>query len=95
VGLTRIVAAGRLATDRGSGGAGPDGSGPAVWKILVAGPAGIEDRYGAREFLRADAAQITAWLEPIVGPDAATELATAVDAEPPHSAAWQRKTDGY
>jgi hypothetical protein len=73
---------------------GPDDRGPAVWKILVAGPAGIEDRYGAHEFLRADAAQITAWLAPIVGPDAATELATAVDADPPHSAAWQRTTDG-
>jgi hypothetical protein len=71
---------------------GPDGGGPAEWKILLAGPAGNEDRYGSHEFLRPDAAQLIAWLAPIVGPDAATELATAVDADPPHSAAWQRTT---
>jgi hypothetical protein len=30
----------------------------------------------------------------IVGQDAATELAIAADADPPHSASWQRMADG-
>ncbi len=77
-----------LAFDTGEG-----GGGPAVWKILLPGPAGTEDLYGLHEFLRPDAAQLSAWLTPIVGPDAAAELATAVDADPPHAAGWQRLAD--
>jgi hypothetical protein len=73
---------------------GPGGEGPAEWKILLAGPAATVDRYDAHEFLRPDAAQLTAWLTPILGPDAATELVTAVDADPPDSADWHRMTDG-
>jgi hypothetical protein len=68
---------------------GEDGGGPAVWKILLPGPAGTEDLYGVHEFLKPDAAQLTAWLTPIVGPDAAAELAMAVDAEPPPGGSWQ------
>ncbi len=73
---------------------GPDGSGPAVWKILLPGPHRTEDLYGTHEFLRPDSAQLTAWLTPIVGLDAATELAMAVDGNPPATAAWQRLADG-
>jgi len=72
---------------------GEEGEGPAVWKILLPGPAGTEDPYGLHEFLRPDAAQLTAWLTPIVGPDATAELAKAVDANPPHGAGWQRLAD--
>ena len=50
--------------------------------------------YGTREFARPDAAQLTAWLAPIVGRDAATELAAAVDADPPHATDWQHSADG-
>jgi hypothetical protein len=73
---------------------GPGGSGPAVWTVLLAAPTRNEDRYGTHEFALPDAAQLTAWLTPIVGEDAATELVTAVDADPPHSAHWQHMTDG-
>jgi hypothetical protein len=68
--------------------------GRAVWKVLVPGPGGTEDRIGAHDFLRPDAAQLTAWLTPIVGQDAATELAEAVDADPPAVAAWQHTAGG-
>lgn len=73
---------------------GEDGRGPAVWKILLPGPTGAEDLYGTQEFAKPDAAQLTTWLEPIVGQDAATELAAAVDADPPHTADWQRERTG-
>jgi hypothetical protein len=73
---------------------GEDGSGPAVWKILLPGSAGTKDLYGVHEFLRPDAGQLTAWLTPIVGPDAAAELAMAVEAEPPPGGDWQRPADG-
>jgi hypothetical protein len=73
---------------------GPDGRGPAMWKILLPGPAGTEDLYGTQEFLRPDAAQLTGWLTATVGRDAATELAAAVDADPPHAANWQRPPHG-
>jgi hypothetical protein len=74
--------------------AGEDGGGPAAWKILLPGQAGTEDLYGARELLRPDAAQLIAWLTPIVGEDAAAELARAVDASPPRASGWQRRADG-
>jgi hypothetical protein len=73
---------------------GTDGKGPAVWEILLPGPTGTEDVYGTQEFARPDAAQLTAWLTPIVGRDAATELAAAVDADPPHATDWQHAADG-
>jgi hypothetical protein len=73
---------------------GEDGSGPAAWKILLPGPAGTEDLYGSHEFLRPDAAQLTAWLTSVVGADAAAELATAVDTDPPPGSAWQRPAAG-
>jgi hypothetical protein len=73
---------------------GPEGGGRAVWKILLPGPGGTEDLYGRHHFLEPDAAQLTAWLAPIVGQDAAAELAAAVDADPPHSASWQPRADG-
>jgi hypothetical protein len=74
--------------------AGEEGEGPAVWKILLPGPAGREDLYGTREFRGPDAARLSAWLTPIVGGEAAAELVTAVDADPPPAAGWQRTTDG-
>jgi hypothetical protein len=84
---TRLV--GVLAFD-----AGPAGTGPSVWKILLPGPQGTEDLYGTHEFLRPDGAQLTVWLTPIVGQDAATQLAAAVDAEPPRAARWQSQGGG-
>jgi len=65
---------------------------PAIWKILLPGPDGTEDLYGTEQTPNPDAAWLRAWLEPIVGSDRATELAAAVDAAPPPSAAWQPKT---
>ncbi len=70
--------------------AGQDGSGPGAWKILLPGPLGANDLYGTHSGLDLNAARLTAWLTPIVGSDAAAELAMAVDADPPHSAAWPR-----
>jgi hypothetical protein len=74
--------------------AGQDGRGPAAWKILLPGPLGTEELYGTRSGLERDAARLSAWLGPIVGQDAATELAAAVDADPPHMAAWRRPANG-
>jgi hypothetical protein len=74
--------------------AGEDGGGPAAWKILLPGPDGTEDLYGAREIVRPNAAEITAWLTPMVGADAAAELARAVDASPPRAAGWPHGADG-
>jgi hypothetical protein len=73
---------------------GQDGAGPAVWKILLPGPGGTEDLYGTKRFPKPDAAQLTAWVAPIVGRDAATELVGAVDADPPHITDWQRPAAG-
>jgi hypothetical protein len=70
--------------------AGQDGSEPAAWKILLPSPIGAEDLYGTHSGPEPDAARLTAWLTPIVGSDAAAELARAVDADPPHAAAWRR-----
>jgi hypothetical protein len=69
---------------------GRDSEGPAMWKILLPGPAGTENLYGTHEFQRPDAGQLTAWLTPLLGEDAASELAAAVDADPPPAAGWQR-----
>lgn len=73
---------------------GEEGSGPAVWKILLPGPTGTQDLLSVHEFLRPDAAQLTAWLTPVVGAEAATELAKAVDADPPATADWQHSPAG-
>ena len=61
---------------------------PATWKILLPGPAGTEDLYGTQRFATPDAAQLRAWLGPIVGRDRAAALAGAVDTAPPPAAAW-------
>jgi hypothetical protein len=61
---------------------------PAIWKILLPGPGGTEDLYGTQRFPAPSAAQLTAWLRPIVGPDRAAQLAAAVDTSPPPPAGW-------
>ena len=66
---------------------------PATWKILLPGPGGTEDLYGTQRFPDPDAAQLQAWLSPIVGSDHAAELADAVDAAPPPPAAWRPRSD--
>jgi hypothetical protein len=66
---------------------------PATWKILLPGPGGAEDLYGTEQFADPDAAQLQAWLSPLVGDDRATELSEAVEAAPPLPAAW-RPADG-
>lgn len=66
---------------------------PAIWKILLPGPGGTEDLYGTHMFADPDAAQLQAWLAPIVGGEHAAELAVAVNAGPPGPAAWQRTGD--
>jgi hypothetical protein len=73
---------------------GPGSRGPAVWKILFPGPAGTENLYATHEFQMPDAAELTAWVTPLVGGDAAAELVTAVNADPPPAADWQRTTQG-
>jgi len=67
------------------------GDAQAAWKILLPGPGGRNDLYGMQEFAAPDAAQLRAWLTSIVGPNQAAELAEAVDAQPPHQAAWVRQ----
>jgi hypothetical protein len=61
---------------------------PSIWKILLPGPGGTEDLYGTQRFPDPNAAELQAWLSPIVGSEHAAELAAAVDAEPP-PAAWR------
>jgi hypothetical protein len=61
---------------------------PATWKILLPGTGSHEDLYGTQRFPAPDAAQLTAWLSPIVGPGRAAELARAVDTAPPPPAGW-------
>jgi hypothetical protein len=62
---------------------------PASWKILLPGPDGTEDLYGARQSTEPDADWLKSWLTPIIGVDQAAELAAAVDDAPPDSAAWR------
>jgi hypothetical protein len=62
---------------------------PASWKILLPGPDGTEDLYGAHQTPDPDADWLQFWLTPIIGPDQAAELAAAVDAAPPGAAAWR------
>jgi hypothetical protein len=64
---------------------------PAVWKILLPGPAGTEDLYATKRFRTPDARQLQAWLTPIVGTGSAAELTGAVDAEPPLTSGWDRR----
>jgi len=66
---------------------------PGVWKVLLPGPRGTEDLYGTEKFPRSDAARLRSWLTPVVGGDHAAELAGAVDAAPPPSAAWRPSSD--
>lgn len=65
----------------------PDES--AIWKILLPGPGGTEDLYGTQQIPAPDAGQLRAWLTPIIGSDRAAQLAGAVDAAPPPTAAWR------
>jgi hypothetical protein len=65
---------------------------PEIWKILLPGPGGTEDLYGTQQFPDPDAAQLQAWLSPLVGSDHAAELADAVDAAPPRPAAWRPRS---
>ncbi len=62
---------------------------PAIWKILLPGPGGTEDLYGTQQIPAPDAGQLRAWLTPIIGSDRAAQLAGAVDAAPPPTAAWR------
>ena len=64
---------------------------PATWKILLPGPGGTEDLYGTQRFPDPDAAQLRAWLSPIVGSAHAAELARVVDVAPPPPAGWTRR----
>jgi hypothetical protein len=64
---------------------------PASWKILLPGPGGTEDLYGARQTPDPDAAWLRLWLAPIIGAGQAAELAAAVDAAPPGAAAWTHR----
>ena len=66
---------------------------PATWKILLPGPGGTEDLYGAQRFADPDAARVQAWLTPLIGNDRAAELTAAVDSAPPPAAAWRPGTD--
>ena len=45
---------------------------PATWRILLPGP---EDLDGTQRFGDPDAAQLQAWLSPLIGSDHAAELA--------------------
>jgi hypothetical protein len=63
---------------------------PATWKILLPGPGGTEDLYGTQRIPTPDAGRLQAWLTPIIGSDQAAELAGAVDAAPPPTAAWRQ-----
>jgi hypothetical protein len=67
----------------------PD-SAMAIWKILKPSAHGTDDLYGTERFLAPDAARLYTWLTPVVGHDTAAELAQAVDADPPKTAAWHR-----
>jgi hypothetical protein len=67
---------------------------PGTWKILLPGPDGTEDLYSTQHFPSPDAARLEAWLSPVVGPDRARELASAVEAAPPAPAAWRPRGDG-
>ena len=66
---------------------------PATWKILLPGPGGTEDLYGAEQFVDPDAARLQSWLSPIVGRDHAAELADAVEAAPPQPVAWRPRSN--
>ena len=59
-----------------------------IRKILLPGPGGTED-LDAPADPAPDAGQLRAWLTPIIGADRAAELAAAVDAAPPPTAAWR------
>jgi hypothetical protein len=62
---------------------------PASWKILLPGPGGTEDLYGAHQTPEPDAGWLQSWLTPIIGGDQAAQLAAAVDAAPPAASAWR------
>jgi hypothetical protein len=68
---------------------------PATWKILLPGADGTEDLYGTQRIAEPDAERLQDWLTPIIGGERAAELAAAVDADPPPTAAWaEHDSDG-
>jgi hypothetical protein len=67
---------------------------PEGWNILLPGPGGTEDLYGAEQFRTPGPSVIREWLAPIVGDDHAAELTAAVDAEPPKTSGWRRQDGG-
>jgi glycosyltransferase A (GT-A) superfamily protein (DUF2064 family) len=62
----------------------------AIWKILKPSSHGTNDLYGTERYLAPAADRLRTWLAPIVGDEHAAELAQAVDADPPPTAAWHR-----
>jgi hypothetical protein len=70
---------------------GEEGQGPAIWKLLLPGPAGTEDLYGVHEFQEPDSPALTAWLTPLVGQHDASEISAAVDDSPPAAAGWRHR----
>ena len=67
---------------------------PAAWKILLPGPGGTQDLYGAQRLTTPHASVLEAWLAPIIGQARATELVDAVDAEPPRNSGWRQQEKG-
>jgi hypothetical protein len=62
---------------------------PSVWKILLPGPGDTQDLYGTEQFPNPDATQLERWLSPFIGDQHATEMADAVEADPPRPAGWR------
>ena len=67
---------------------------PAAWKILLPGPGGAQELYGAQQLTTPRASLLRAWLAPIIGAARAAELVDAVDAEPPRSSGWRQDSEG-
>jgi hypothetical protein len=54
---------------------------PTTWKILLPGPGGSEDLYGARQTPEPDATWLQSWLTPIIAADQAAELTPIIGAD--------------
>src|SRR5258708_7130895 len=65
-------------------------SAPAEWNIVLPGTGASSHRHVMRRFAAPVAVRLRAWLAPIIGPDGAAELASAVGARPPRSLGGQR-----
>lgn len=64
---------------------------PATWKILLPGPGGTENLYSAERFPSPDAAQLEAWLTPLLGSSHASQFSQAVNTDPPPPANWHSR----